>query len=31
VTIERADHVWAADIIYIPTGRGSLYLVAIID
>jgi putative transposase len=29
--IERANHVWAADITYIPIGRGFLYLVAIID
>jgi putative transposase len=28
VTIERANHVWAADITYIPIGRGFLYLVA---
>jgi len=31
VTIERANPVWAADITYIPIGRGFLYLVAIID
>jgi putative transposase len=31
VTIERANHVWAADITYIPIERGFLYLVAIID
>jgi putative transposase len=31
VTIQRANHVWAADITYIPIGRGFLYLVAIID
>ena len=31
VKIERANHVWAADITYIPIGRGFLYLVAIID
>jgi putative transposase len=31
VTIERANHVWAADITYISIGRGFLYLVAIID
>ena len=31
VAIERANHVWAADITYIPIGRGFLYLVAIID
>ncbi len=30
-TIDRANHVWAADITYIPIGRGFLYLVAIID
>ena len=28
VTIERANHVWAADITYIPIERGFLYLVA---
>ena len=31
MTIERANHVWAADITYIPIGRGFLYLVAIMD
>ena len=31
LTIERVNHVWAADITYIPIGRGFLYLVAIID
>jgi putative transposase len=31
VRIERANQVWAADITYIPIGRGFLYLVAIID
>ena len=31
LTIERANHVWAADIPYIPIGRRFLYLVAIID
>jgi putative transposase len=31
LTIERVNHVWAADITYIPVGRGFLYLVAIID
>jgi len=31
LTIDRANHVWAADITYIPIGRGFLYLVAIID
>jgi putative transposase len=31
VTIDRPNHVWAADITYIPIGRGFLYLVAVID
>jgi putative transposase len=31
VTVERADHVWCADITYIPVRRGFLYLVAIMD
>jgi putative transposase len=31
VTIARANHVWAADIAYIPIGRGFLDLVAVID
>jgi len=31
LTIERPNHVWAADITYIPIGQGFLYLVAIID
>jgi putative transposase len=31
LTIERANHVWAADITYVPIGRGFLYLVAVID
>ena len=31
VTVDRVNHVWAADITYIPIGRGFLYLVAIID
>ncbi len=31
LTIKRPNHVWAADITYIPIGRGFLYLVAIID
>src|SRR6202008_1016117 len=30
-TIDRANHVWAADITYIPMQQGFLYLVAIID
>ena len=29
--INRSNHVWAADITYIPMARGSLYLVAIMD
>jgi putative transposase len=31
VAIEEADHVWCADITYIPMRRGFLYLVAIMD
>jgi putative transposase len=31
LTIEQPNHVWAADITYIPIGEGFLYLVAIID
>jgi putative transposase len=31
LTVERANQVWAADITYIPIGRGFLYLVAIMD
>ncbi len=31
MTVERANQVWAADITYIPIGRGFLYLVAVID
>jgi len=31
VTVERANQVWAADITYIPIGRGFLYLVAVMD
>ncbi len=27
----RPDHVWCADITYIPMRRGLLYLVAIMD
>jgi len=30
-TIERPNQVWAADITYVPIGRGFLYLVAVID
>lgn len=31
LVIERANHVWAADITYVPIGRGFLYMVAILD
>jgi len=31
VAVERPDHVWCADITYIPVRRGFLYLVAIMD
>src|SRR5271157_4245975 len=31
MTIDRANQVWAADITYVPLGRGFLYLVAVID
>jgi putative transposase len=31
VIIERADHVWSADITYIPLAAGSMYLVATLD
>jgi putative transposase len=31
LTVERANQVWAADITYIPIGRGFLYLVAVMD
>ena len=31
MAIERANHVWCADISYIPVRRGFLYLVAIMD
>ena len=31
MAIERANHVWCADITYIPVRRGFLYLVAIRD
>jgi putative transposase len=29
--IEKPNHVWCADITYLPIGRGFLYLVAIMD
>ena len=31
LTIDRPNQVWAADITYIPIGRGFLYLTAVID
>src|ERR1700739_3183873 len=31
MTIDRPNQVWAAEITYLPIGRGFLYLVAIID
>ena len=31
VTVDRPDHVWCADITYIPVRHGFLYLVAIMD
>jgi putative transposase len=31
VTITRPNHVWAADITYIPMARGFIYLVAVVD
>ena len=31
MAVERPDHVWCADITYIPVRRGFLYLVAIMD
>jgi putative transposase len=31
VMVERPNQVWAADITYIPIGRGFLYLVAVMD
>src|SRR5688500_13174456 len=31
IAIDRPNQVWAADITYVPIGRGFLYLVAIID
>ncbi len=31
LTIERPNHVWCADICYVPMARGFLYLVAIMD
>jgi putative transposase len=31
LTIERPNHVWCADITYVPMRRGFLYLVAVMD
>ena len=31
LVIDRPNQVWAADITYLPIGRGFLYLVAIMD
>jgi putative transposase len=31
LTVVRPDHVWCADITYIPVRRGFLYLIAIMD
>jgi len=31
LTIDRPNQVWAADITYIPIGRGFLYLMAVMD
>jgi putative transposase len=31
VSVERPNQVWAADITYVPLGRGFLYLVAVMD
>ncbi|GLI37284.1 integrase [Geobacter hydrogenophilus] len=31
LTIDRPNHVWAADITYIPMAKGFMYLVAIMD
>ncbi len=31
LSIDRPDHVWCADITYIPVRRGFLYLVAVMD
>lgn len=31
LAVERPNQVWAADITYIPIGRGFLYLVAVMD
>jgi putative transposase len=31
LTIDHANHVWAADITYVPMARGYMYLVAVMD
>ena len=31
VSIDRPDHVWSADITYVPLARGFMYLVAVLD
>jgi putative transposase len=31
LSVDRRDHVWCADITYIPVRRGFLYLIAIMD
>ena len=31
LAIERADHVWAMDITYLPMQRGFIYLAAVMD
>jgi putative transposase len=31
VSIDRPDHVWSADITYVPLSRGFMYLVAVLD
>src|SRR5450755_183492 len=31
LAIERANHVWASDITYLPMAHGFMYLVAILD
>jgi putative transposase len=31
VPIERPDHVWSADITYVPLAQGFMYLVAVLD
>lgn len=31
LTVKRPNHVWCADITYIPMRRGFLYMAAIMD